>query len=294
MTLIGENINVMNKKIRYAMKERDKNLIQEIAIKEKEAGVDYLDINIGPARGEGRELMRWMVETIQEVVDLPLSLDTTNVEAIEEGLRTHKSKGLIINSISAEPRRMDALLPLVKKYNASFIALLIGLQGIPRDEAERGALAAEMLAKFDEEGIEHSSIYFDPIILPVSSQQNQVEGCTKFMEMFSELAPHCHSTGGLSNVSNGTPEDLRPILNRTYLLMLMNLGLSSVILDAFDEEIIKIAKGKRNELKELIKRVMEDEEIEADMLSEEEKSYVKTTKVLLGHSVYSHSWLKNE
>ncbi len=112
------------------------------------------------------------------------------------------------------------------------------------------------------------------------------------MEMFSDLAPNCNSTGGLSNVSNGTPEELRPILNRTYLLILMKLGLSSVILDAFDKEIVKIAKSERKDLEELVKKVMDGEEPNMDTLSQEEKDYVKTTKVLLGHSLYSHSWLK--
>ncbi|HIE44260.1 MAG TPA: dihydropteroate synthase, partial [Candidatus Omnitrophica bacterium] len=292
MILIGENMNVMNKRIRQAMKERNKEVVQEIAIREKESGVDYLDINIGPARKQGGELMRWMVETIQEVVDLPLSLDTTNVEAMEEGLKAHRGANPIINSISARPERMGALLPLVKKYDASFIALLLGVEGIPRDEAERGALAAEMLARFDEEGISHDKVYFDPIILPISSQQNQVQGCTRFMEIFPELAPDCNSTGGLSNVSNGTPDELRPILNRTYLLILMNLGLSSVILDAFDEEIIKIAKGERKDLQELVKKVMDGEEPPSESLTQEQRDYLKTAKVLLGHSLYSHSWLK--
>jgi 5-methyltetrahydrofolate corrinoid/iron sulfur protein methyltransferase len=292
MILIGENMNVMNNKIRQAMKDRNKKVIQEIAIKEKEAGIDYIDVNLGPARKQGGELMKWMVETIQEVVDLPLSLDTTNVEAMEEGLKIHKGSNPIINSVSARPERMDALLPLVKNYDASFIALLLGVEGIPRDEAERGALAAEMLARFDTEGIAHNKVYFDPIILPISSQQNQVQGCTRFMEMFSDLAPDCNSTGGLSNVSNGTPEELRPILNQTYLLMLMNLGLSSVILDAFDKEIVKIAKGEKKNLEELIKKIMNSEEPNIDSLSQEEKNYAKTTKVLLGHSLYSHSWLK--
>jgi len=292
MILIGENINVMNTKIRQAMKDRDKKVIQDLALKEKETGVDYLDLNIGPARKNGPELMTWMVETVQEVVDLPLSLDTTNVEAMEAGLKAHKGGAPIINSISARPERMDALLPLVKKYSASFVALLLGVEGIPRDEAERGALAAEMLARFAEEDIPNESVYFDPIVLPISSQQAQVQGCTNFMQMFAELAPGCNSTCGVSNVSNGTPENLRPILNRTYLMMLANYGMASSIVDAFDKEMVSIGKGQRSALQELVKKVMDGEEPNLDNLSSEEKDCVKTAKVILGHSLYSHSWLK--
>jgi len=291
MILVGENINIVSKTLGPAIKSMDKGPVQELAIKEKEAGIDYLDVNLGPARKQGPELMEWLVKTVQEVVDLPLFLDTTNVEAIEAGLKVHKGKA-VINSISCKPERMEALLPLVKKYNAGFVALLLGPEGIPRDASERGALAAEVLAKAAESGIPEEDIWFDPIVLPISSQQNQVQGCTEFMQMFKELAPNCKSTCGLSNVSNGTPGNLRPILNKTYLIMLEKYGLASAILDAFDEGIVKIAKGENENLKEVVRKVMDGEILDAGNLSPEEVDYMKTTKVLLGQSLYSHSWLK--
>lgn len=291
MILIGENINIMSQKVKPAMKNRDKKTIQELAISMKEEGMDYLDINIGPAMKRGTELMEWMVETIQAVVDLPLFLDTTNVEAIEAGLKVHKGKA-VINSISCKPDRMEALFPLVKKYDVSFVGLLLGAEGIPRDAAERGALAAEFLARIQEEGIPENRVWFDPIVLPVSSQQDQVKGCTEFMQMFSDIAPHSKSTCGLSNVSNGTPNEFRPIINRTYLAMLMKYNLDSAIVDAFDRELVKIARGERGDLVELVHRVMDGEEVDLNKLSQEEVNYVKTTKLLLGESLYSHSWLK--
>ncbi len=291
MILIGENINVMSKTIGPAIKNREAKPIQELAIKEKEAGMDYLDLNLGPARKEGPQLMEWLVKTVQEAVDLPLSLDTTNVEAIEAGLKVHRGKPLI-NSISCRPERIAALLPLVKKYNAGFVGLLLGTEGIPRDAAERGALAAELLAKAMEDGICEGDIWIDPIVLPVSSQQNQVQGCTEFMQMFRELAPGCNSTCGLSNVSNGTPSELRPILNRVYLIMLEKYGMTSAIVDAFDSEIIGLMRGKKEEIKKLVWRVMDREDIDMKNSTPQEVDYVKTTKVLLGHSLYSHSWLK--
>ena len=151
MILIGENLNVMSKVLGPAMKAREAKPIQEMAAAETEAGVDYIDVNIGPARKAGAELMEWLVKTIQEVTDLPLFLDTTNVEAIEAGLKAHKGKA-VINSIMARPERMDALLPLAQKYNACGVALLWGPEGMPRDDAERGALAAELMIKAAEYG----------------------------------------------------------------------------------------------------------------------------------------------
>ena len=291
MICIGENINIVSKTLGPAMKNMEKDPIQKLAIKEKEAGMDYLDVNLGPARKQGSELMEWLVKTVQEVADLPFLLDTTNIEAIEAGLKVHKGKA-IINSISCKPERMDVLFPLVKKYNAGFVGLLLGPEGIPRDGTERGALAAELLAKMADAGIPEEDVWIDPIVLPVSSQQNQVQGCTEFMQMFRELAPNSKSTCGISNVSNGTPEKLRPILNRVYLTMLEKYGMKSAILDAFDKKIIGTAKGEREDLKQIVWKVMEGENLDAGNLSPEQVDYFKTTKVLLGQSLYSDSWLK--
>ncbi|MCK4590333.1 MAG: dihydropteroate synthase [Candidatus Latescibacteria bacterium] len=291
MILIGENINAVSKQFGPAIKERRTEVVQDLALKQKQAGMDYLDVNVGPARKQGPELMEWIVTTIQEVVDLPLFLDTTNVEAIEAGLKVHKGKA-VINSISCKPERIEALFPLVKKYNAGFVGLLLGPEGIPRDSSERGMLAAELMAKAADEGIPNEDIWLDPIVLPVSSQQDQVRGCTEFMQMFRELAPGCKSTCGLSNVSNGTPAEFRPILNLTYLIMLEKYGLSSAIVNAFDQELIEITRGGKEAIKRLIWQVMDGAEPNLNTLTPEEVDYLKTTRVLLGHSLYSHFWLK--
>ena len=291
MLLIGENLNVISKKIGEALKERDPKPIREMAEAETKAGVDLIDINLGPARKAGSELMEWVVKTVQEVTHIPLSLDTTNVEAIEGGLGVCKGKALI-NSISARPERMEALLPLAKKYNASFIALTLGVEGIPRDANERGLLAAEHLAKAAEYGIPEEDMWLDPIVLPINTQQVQVQGCTEFVMMLADLAPACKSTCGLSNVSNGAPAHLRGILNRTYLVMLKRYGMYSAIVDAFDEDLKAIAKGKRPDIEALIHRVMDGEPVDMGGLSKEEADYVKTTKVLLGQTLYSDSWLE--
>lgn len=291
MVLIGENLNVMSKKIGEAFKEKNPVPIREMALAEAKAGMDLLDINLGPARKAGAELMEWVVKIVQEVVDLPLSLDTTNVEAIEAGLRVHKGKALI-NSVSARPERIEALMPLAKHYNASFIGLTLGVEGIPRDANERGLLAAQLIADAAGYGIPEEDIWLDPIVLPINSQQVQVQGCTEFVMMLGELAFNCKSTCGLSNVSNGAPTHLRGILNRTYMIMLKRYGMYSAIVDAFDEELKAIAKGKMPELEALVYKVMDGENIDISELSKEKVVYVKTAKVLLGQVLYSDSWLE--
>ena len=299
MLLIGENLNVMVKKIGTAMKEKDPKPIQELAIAETNAGADYIDINLGPARKGGGELMAWVVKTVQEVVDTPLYLDTINVEAIEAGLRVYKNKKgkAVINSIMARPESMETKFPLAQKYEAGAVALLWGPSGLPRDANERGVLAAELMQKAMEFNIPSEDIWIDPIVTPITSPQSQVQvpSCVEFMKMFKdlqELAPGMKSTCGLSNVSNGAPNDLRPILNQTYLVMLERYGMSSAIIDAFDEEIKKFARGKREDLKKLIFRVMDKEQIDLKSLTKEEADYVKTTKVLMGQILYSDSWLQ--
>jgi len=288
MILIGENINIISKTIGPALKERDPKPIQELA--KSMADVDYLDINIGPARRAGDELMEWVVKTVQEVADKPLSLDTTNPVAMEAGLKVHKGRALI-NSISLV--RMEEELPLVTKYDADFIGLLWGREGMPRDEAERGVIAVELMYAASEMSIPNEKIWFDPIITPASNvDTNQVKPCLAFMSMLQDISPGGKSAVGLSNVSNGTPTDLRPYLNRTYLMMLMKHGLHSAIVDAFDKELISIARGEKPELVNLIHRVMDGERPDLSSLDKEEIKYVKTVRVLTGESLYSHSWLE--
>ncbi len=290
MILIGENINIMSNIIGQALKERNSKPIQELAKAEAETGVDYLDLNIGPARKAGDELMEWVVNTVQEVTNLPLSLDTTNPVAMEAGLRVHKGRALI-NSISLS--RMEEELLLVKKYNADMIGLLWGREGMPRDAAERGVIAVELAYSANEMGIPNEDIWFDPIVTPVVNvDTNQVKPSLEFMSMLQDIAPGCKSTVGLSNISNGTPTHLRPYLNRTYLMMLMKYEIYSAIVDAFDSELIKIAKGEKPELVALVHRVMDGEKPDLSSLSKEEVKYVKTVRVLSGESLYSHSWLE--
>jgi len=289
MILIGESINIMSNTIGPALKERDPQPIQKLAKAEAEAGADYLDLNIGPARKAGDELMAWLVKAVQEVTNLPLSLDTTNPVAMEAGLKVFKGKALI-NSIA--PARFEEELPLVKKYNADMIGLLWGIEGMPRDANERALIAVDLVYKANEMGIPNEDIWIDPIASPVSVEINQVKACVEFMSMLGDMAPGCKSTVGLSNISNGTPTHLRPYLNRTYLIMLMRYGLYSAIVDAFDSELIKIARGEMPETVDLVHRVMDGDKPDLSSLSEEEAKYVKTVRVLTGESLYSHSWLE--
>jgi cobalamin-dependent methionine synthase I len=291
MILIGENINIMSKTIGPALKERNPAPIQELAQAELKAGMDYLDLNIGPARKEGDALMQWVVDTVQKVASKPLSLDTTNLTAMEAGLKVAKNVPLM-NSISLQPDRMEQGLTLAKKYNADLIGLLWGAEGMPRDANERAMHAVDFVYKANQLGIPNEKIWIDPIVSPISVEINQVKACIEFMMMLAEIAPGCRSVVGLSNISNGTPNNLRPWLNRTYFMMLMRHGLHSAIVDAFDTDLIKIARGERADIVSVVHQVMDGGKPDLASLTEEQVKYVKSTRVLTGESLYSHSWLE--
>ena len=237
--------------------------------------------------------MEFVVKTVQEAIgdSIPLCLDTSNIEAMEAGLAVHKGKA-IINSIMARSERYEKMIPLAVKYNANMIALMWGPDGLPRDENERGALAAELLYAANEAGVPNENIFVDGIVTPVNIQQQQLMSLLAFQEMLQDMFPGVKSTCGLSNISNGPPEHLRSILNTTYMVMLERKGMYSVIADAYDDELIAVARGNRPDIVENVHKVMDSEAIDMAALSKELQDYVKTARVIMGQSLYSDSWLE--
>lgn len=291
MLLFGESLNVMATKIKKAFKERDPKPIQEEAVFQQEKGMDYIDINLGPAKKDGHELMPWVVETVQEVVDLPLLLDTSNISAIEAGLKVCK-KTPIVNSIMCRPERYEKMLPLVAEHGADFVALMWGPEGLPRDENERAALCVELLYTANEAGIPNEKIWVDGVVTPVNVQQDDAVRLLSFYEMLQDIAPGAKSTCGLSNISNGPPDHLRPILNQTYAVMLKRYGMASIITDPRDDILSDIGKDKRPDIEEVIHATMDGNPPDLGGLNKEMVDYVKTAKVLMGKSLYSDSWLE--
>jgi 5-methyltetrahydrofolate corrinoid/iron sulfur protein methyltransferase len=295
MYLIGESLNVISKKIGKAFRERDPKPIQEEALFQKAKGMDYIDINLGPAKKDGHELMPWVVQTVQEVVsDIPLALDTSNIDAIEAALKVIKPAPYphIINSIMARPERYERMLPLAAEYGTDFIALMWGPDGLPRDENERASLAVELIYAANEAGIENDRIWVDGIVTPVNIQQPQLISLMNFQAMIQDIAPGAKSTCGLSNISNGPPDHLRPILNQTYMIMLETNGMYSVISDPLDEKLTDIAKGNRQDIVDVVNATMQGNAPDLSSLSKEMQDYVKTVKVILGETLYSDSWLE--
>ncbi len=290
--VIGESLNVIGKEIGRAFKERDPKPIQEEALFQKSKGVDWIDINLGPAKKDGTDLMPWVVETVQEVVDdIPLVLDTSNIDAIAAALPKCKLPPMI-NSIMAIPARYERMIPLAAEHNAHFCALMWGPDGLPRDENERAALCVELLYAANEAGIPNERIWVDGIVTPVNIQQPQAISLMNFMDMLQDIAPGSKSTCGVSNISSGVPDDLRYVINVTFTVMLNIKGMASFIADAADEFTMSLAKGERRDIYDALQATMDGNAPDIASLPQDVANYVKTCKVILGDTLFSDSWLE--
>jgi cobalamin-dependent methionine synthase I len=292
MVLIGESIHIISKNVNDAVKERNPQVIQDLAKQQTQAGADYIDLNLGPAKRDPEEVTQWLVTSIQGVSDLPVSVDTLNPVAMEAGLKACKKRPLL-NSASGRTDSKERMLPLAKKYNTSVVISVLTDKGCPPDIDSRIESIMETVALANEMGIPNEDIWVDPIILPVSADQKQVREALEFISMLADLLPGVKSTVGLSNVSNGTPEELRPILNRTYMVMLGRNGLYSAIADVLDKDLVRLNKGELPKIVDLIYKTMDGESVDTGSLSKEEQDYVKTAKVLMGETLYSHAWLES-
>jgi 5-methyltetrahydrofolate corrinoid/iron sulfur protein methyltransferase len=240
MLVISERINGLFTKVGKAIDDRDAETIKHMAIEQVKLGANILDVNTGPGRDDEPEALAWMVNILQEVVDVPLSIDTPNPQAMEAGLKACKRKAMM-NSTTAEQKKMETLFPLAKEYDAEIFCLTLDEKGIPNDADKRNELAMLMIATAMGYDILPDSIYLDPLILPVGAAQDQGQKVIDAIHMFKILSdPAPKTVVGLSNISNGAKE--RSLLNRTYLAMLMGVGLTAAIMDPYDLELMKIAK----------------------------------------------------
>jgi len=294
MIIIGENIHVIAKDVSVAIRERDAKVIQGLAREQNQSGADYIDLNVGPMKKDTEETMKWLVNCVQEATDLPLSVDTMNPVAMEAGLKFCKKRPLI-NSASGKTDSKAQMLPLAKKYNCDVVVSVMTDKGMPPEIESKIESIMETVSHANELGIPNEDCWVDPIILPVSTAgegQNIAVGNLEFIKILQEVLPGVKSTVGLSNISNGVPAHLRPILNRTYLVMLGRNGLYSAIADPLDEELMAFMKGEIPKITDLIYRTMDGEEIDLSPLSQKEGAYVKTARVLMAQSLYSDAWLE--
>ena len=295
MIIVGENIHVIAKAVSDAVKAQEPKVIKDLARAQAEAGADYIDLNMGPLSKAPEESIQWVVKVVQDAVDLPLSLDTLNPVATEAALKICKQRALI-NSASGKTASKERMLPLAKQYNCDVVVSVINDSGMPPDVEGKAESIMDTVAYANELGIPTEDIWVDPIILPVSTGgegQRFSKDSLEFIQMVPDLLPGIKSIVGLSNISNGVPAELRPMLNRTYVIMLASYGLYSAIADPLDKELMQLVRGDMPEIVQLIRKTMDGEDVDLSSLSEREGHYVKTTKVLTGDILYSDAWLES-
>ena len=305
MYIIGENIHIISQSVKDAIAAHDIKFFQDLAVRQVEAGAEMLDLNIGPQKKAGHEIMPWLVKGVQEVVDVPLSLDTTNLAAIEEGLKVARRQ-CVINSTSAEEERLEIVPPLAKKYNAKLIALTMGKGGIPVSAEERVNIALEkLLPRALEVGLPMEDLLIDPLVLTVSGCQEYCPHCVEAVRILKVAGdPPPMTNVWLSNVSNAVPREMRPLINRTYCVMVMAAGVDYAIADPLDshlKEFIRIVNerdgstGLGSLLLKLYDRTLASEKLEAedvDMSDPEQVDVFKTARILYNDIIYTDSYLR--
>jgi len=304
MYKIGEEIQVISTKVRKAIEERNKEPIQEMAMAQVEAGADALEVNIGPQKKKGPDVMEWMVDTIQEVVDVPLCLDTTNLAAMEAGLKRAKQQP-IVNSTSADPDRLRDVPPLAAKYNAKLIALTMG-KSIPVEADKRIAIALEQLMpRMMEVGVPMDQVLMDPLILTVSGMQEYCPEAIETIRFLKQISdPPPLTLVGLSNVANGVPKENHSLVSSTYAVMLLAAGLDAAIVDARDERLkewVRIVEERDDStpVGQLLLNLhdataaMEDLDPDVvDMDNPEQAAIYKTVQVLQNKIIYADGYLQ--
>ncbi|MBI3160145.1 MAG: dihydropteroate synthase [Chloroflexi bacterium] len=308
MYIIGENIHIISPHVKTALEEKDARFFQELAIKQVEAGAQALDINLGPRKKDGEEVFPWMVGVIEQVVDVPISFDSTNILGIEAGLKKINKSQPIINSTSAEEERLEKVPLVAKKYNARLIALTMGKSGIPVGADERVNIALEkLIPRALEVDLPMSDLIIDPLVLTVSGCQ---EYCPELIQAIRTLQfawdPSPAISVGLSNVSNAVPRENRPLINRIYCALLMGVGLKMMIADPLDEDLketIRILEARDEStalgrlylnLRDRTAAAEEPRAEDFDLADAQQAAIWKTVQILLNKVIYADSYLEQE
>jgi 5-methyltetrahydrofolate--homocysteine methyltransferase len=237
MLIIGEKINGTRKEVGAAIAARDAARIRGLARAQVEAGAQYLDVNAGTAPENEPEDLVWLVRTVQEEVDVPLCLDSPNSAALRAALLETRTPPLI-NSISGEPYRLAESLPLAAKHGCPVLALALDDTGMPKNVDDRMRVIRHLFEETRKAGIPDASVYVDPLIIAVSTGDEQGNIVLETIRRVRAEFPEAHVTGGLSNVSFGMPA--RTLINRAFLVLTTAAGLDSAIMDPTDRELLGI------------------------------------------------------
>ena len=300
MILIGENIHVISKSVQNALIERDEEFINSLI--ELQKNMDYADLNVGPAKKTLAGILPWLAGLVKNTT-LGISFDTSNFDEMKKGLEVFSGKTFLNSTSSDEPRLTD-MIDLALEYDSNLIALTLNKEtGIPKSSDGRLEIAFEIYEKCLENGLDSEKLFFDPLILPVCVDQGQALEALNTIKMIKEsFDPPVKTVIGLSNISNGCPKDLRPLINRVFGVLASGAGLDAAIVDAKDLELVRIFRMLETaspwsdvdrlyiELAAMVHDFGEIDDIEYDKNSQEQSNIIKTAKILLNKDIYSHSF----
>ena len=235
MIIVGEKINTSRKRIGQAVEERDAAFIIKVAREQAEAGAHYIDVNAGTFLDQEVDCLCWLVETVQNEVELPLCLDSPNPKALSEAIKRHKGEPMI-NSISLEEDRLQSLLPVITSQPCCVVALCMAKTAMPTTMEERVQVGSELIKKLTGEGFPLEKIYVDPLVQPISVDTSMGIATLGAINKIMNDFPGVNTICGLSNISFGLPE--RRLINRNFLALCISYGLSAVILDPTDQQLM--------------------------------------------------------
>ena len=303
MILIGENIHIISPKIREALLARDEGVI--VSVLDKQKNMDYADLNVGPAKGDLKGIVPWLCKLLERHSDLGISIDTTNADEIAAGLLSVKNPAkTFINSTSNDEIRFEKMTDLALEFQSNLIELTLSKEtGIPKTADGRLEIAFEMYENSVAKGINSEKIFFDPLVLPVSVDQSQGLEVLGTIKMIKEsFDPPVKTVIGLSNISNGSPTGLRPLINRVFGVLAYGAGLDAVIADGGDDELVRILRmlEKNTPEKEtdllylsLAEQMSEFPDFEVpdyDRNNDEQCKIMKTAEIIFNRKIYSHSF----
>jgi len=237
--VIGERINTSRKLVQAAVAERDADYIVNDVKKQQEAGANFIDVNAGARIGHETEDMKWLLDTIQPIATVPLALDSPDPAVLEMAFAMVE-KTPMINSISLEKARFEAMIPFLKGKECKVIALCMDDNGMPGSADDIVARATTLVEELNKIGMPTNAIYIDPLVQPISTDSNKGVMVLDAVRAIKAKFPEVHITGGLSNISYGLPQ--RKIINRTFVALMMDAGMDSAIIDPLDAKIMAAIK----------------------------------------------------
>lgn len=304
--LIGENLHIISPLTKEAIANQDEIFILDNVKKQINMGIKTIDLNVGPAKAKLQGSLKWLIEIIQDNFEVNFSLDTTNLEEMRGGFGVLKNtQNAFLNSTSADYEKLQNTTEIVKKYNANLIALTMNAQsGIAKTADERIEMAFGIVDAASENSIDNSKIWIDPLVLPVCAAQEQTLVALDTLRMIKEsFVPEVKTLVGLSNISNGCPKEIRPYINRTFMILALGCGLDGAIVDSFDRELIRlyniIKENKQEEpidelylqLYEATKNFCDIDDIKYQKDDIRQHAIYKCARILLNKEIYSHKFV---